>query len=60
LESSKERVCWRHEIKVETSKEIQVFAGRELGGLIPTGEGDQAPDTAVPNYQPLECLSLPM
>lgn len=35
LQGREEGLRWRHEIKVETSKEIQVFVGRETGGLIP-------------------------
>ena len=41
MEAGKERVCWRQEIKVETSKETQVFAGREPGGLIPLQLGKE-------------------
>lgn len=41
LEAGEEWVRWRHEIKVETSKETQVFVGREPGGLIPLQLGKE-------------------
>lgn len=49
-EAREEQVCRRHEIKVETSKETQVFAGKRDGWINspPAGEGDQPPETRRP------------